>query len=191
MALQKTRPINLEQHDIERFWGFVEIGQPNECWYFRGFKDKYGYGRFSVKWKPFFAHRVALTIKLGREIKDYQQSCHTCDHPACCNPAHLWEGTRKQNSEDCVAKGRARTADRTGYKYSDTAKLGFRRGESSPMSKLNTEKVIQIYLRCLQGTESNTSISKDYGVDRKSIDAIANGKSWKHVTSQIPTFPCP
>jgi hypothetical protein len=34
------------------------------------------------------------------------EACHTCDNPKCCNPKHLFAGTRQQNNDDKIAKGR-------------------------------------------------------------------------------------
>ena len=53
-----------------------------------------------------FAHRLSLAEKLGRPIAPGMDACHTCDVRACVNPAHLYEGTRKQNMADCTARGR-------------------------------------------------------------------------------------
>jgi len=32
--------------------------------------------------------------------------CHTSDNRKCINPSHLFEGTRKENMQDAVTKGR-------------------------------------------------------------------------------------
>jgi hypothetical protein len=32
--------------------------------------------------------------------------CHKCDNPLCINPEHLFVGTRKDNVDDCINKGR-------------------------------------------------------------------------------------
>lgn len=38
--------------------------------------------------------------------------CHTCDNPPCCNPMHLFEGTRLDNVHDMRAKGRHEHGER-------------------------------------------------------------------------------
>ncbi len=35
-------------------------------------------------------------------------ACHTCDTPLCVNPDHVWPGSHADNSDDKLAKGRAR-----------------------------------------------------------------------------------
>lgn len=32
--------------------------------------------------------------------------CHTCDNRRCCNPEHLWLGSKKDNAQDALKKGR-------------------------------------------------------------------------------------
>jgi hypothetical protein len=45
-------------------------------------------------------HRLILERKLGRPIRPGYHALHTCDHPSCVNPEHLYEGTDKDNARD-------------------------------------------------------------------------------------------
>lgn len=83
------------------------VDKDTGCWNFKGCKTKTGYGRIRVNGVHWMAHRYSLSCHLGRPIADGMVVMHLCDNPACINPAHLKEGTQKENIEDCIAKGRA------------------------------------------------------------------------------------
>jgi hypothetical protein len=44
--------------------------------------------------------RFVLERKLGRPIRLGFQALHHCDHPACCQEKHLYEGTQRDNVKD-------------------------------------------------------------------------------------------
>lgn len=89
----------------ERFWSKVKMGEPDECWEWQAYFRGGGYGGFQWLGKPWKSHRVAWILTNG-EVPDGLWVLHTCDNPACCNPAHLWLGTRSDNVRDMCAKGR-------------------------------------------------------------------------------------
>ena len=63
-----------------------------------------------------YAHRGSFLVAYG-DLPAGKQICHTCDNPACINPAHLWAGTASENMQDCVSKGRM-SAKRNGIRDS-------------------------------------------------------------------------
>lgn len=83
----------------------VERRGPDDCWLWTGATVQ-GYGQVSSGRARQYAHHVALVIALGRPLADGRMACHTCDVKACCNPAHLYEGTAQDNSDDAVIRGR-------------------------------------------------------------------------------------
>jgi len=92
----------------------VEILRTNftangECWEWKGGIGTHGYGLITFDGRQHMTHRLALEIKLGRALMAGFESCHTCDNRKCINPAHLFEGTRKDNLEDMTRKGRRGT----------------------------------------------------------------------------------
>ncbi len=91
--------------DIRRFWKKVAKGSPEECWPWTAYCNPMGYGKISWRGKPRIASRVSMEIA-GFDIPDDLHVCHTCDNPPCVNPAHLFVGTRSDNMQDSIAKGR-------------------------------------------------------------------------------------
>lgn len=76
-----------------------------ECWHFTGQIGDKGYGCIWLAGKMVIAHRLAWTLANKTEPGSLLV-CHSCDVRSCCNPAHLFLGTPKDNFDDMVAKGR-------------------------------------------------------------------------------------
>lgn len=93
---------------IEKFWARVDkSGGDNACWSWTGALYRNGYGSVYLRPKLYLrTRRVAYELTHG-EIPDGLYICHRCDNPPCCNPAHLFAGTAKDNFEDMVKKGRS------------------------------------------------------------------------------------
>lgn len=91
----------------ERFWARVDRRSEDECWEWSGHRDQRGYGRGGTnKAGGYLAHRMAYMLHAGVALPDSTLVCHRCDNPPCCNPAHLFTGTHKDNAVDMAAKGR-------------------------------------------------------------------------------------
>ena len=87
-----------------------KIRKTNECWIWTAALDKDGYGVFRYKNKEKYkykAHRFSYEFFIG-EIPKGKLVCHTCDNPPCVNPYHLFLGTRKDNTQDMLKKGRSK-----------------------------------------------------------------------------------
>jgi hypothetical protein len=110
---RRPRPWNeiaptLTSAAIRRFWTKVRQGGLGECWPWQAGRFSEGYGQFNVgRLPPQGAHRIAFGLANGG-IPDESNVMHTCDNPACCNPAHLRSGSHLQNMADRKAKGRNR-----------------------------------------------------------------------------------
>jgi hypothetical protein len=107
--------------------GQMRVHKTSSCHLWLGSTGGTGYGKLMVCkmwWQP---HRFAWILANGEPIPVGMDVMHSCDTPACCNPAHLSVGTRSQNMKDAVAKGRwhsygaglNRTHCRNGHAYDE------------------------------------------------------------------------
>ena len=99
-------PYVLDQKYIDRFWSKVDIKSKDECWEWKAWITKNGYGRFFDGEKTLFAHRFSYFQTHGYSLPPEIFICHKCDNPKCCNPKHLFAGTNQDNVDDRESKGR-------------------------------------------------------------------------------------
>jgi len=147
---------------------YVIPGQANDCWPWKGFIARNGYGYVSFHRKDMLGHRVSYIVNRG-PIPEGMHVCHRCDNPACVNPNHLFLGTHQDNMDDKVRKGRQP------------------RGERNGGVKLSDAQVARIKVELAERTESNNKIARRYGVGRKAIDFIESGRNWAHIPGPPPT----
>lgn len=137
------------------------------CWEWQGSRLPSGYGRFYPKWKVgLYAHRVAWEMANERAIPSGLHVLHRCDNPRCVRPGHLRIGTRSDNMQDMVAKGRA----------GDTA----HRGERHPSAKLSLVQVDEIRAEWATGGVRQRELAERYGVTRSLIGQIVRRTVWRY-----------
>jgi len=93
----------------ERYLKYLTPGDPDKCWEWQGTRRPEGYGVIGLGGRTMGvarAHVLAWQWMNGREVPDGFFVCHRCDNPPCCNPAHLFIGTARDNHNDMRAKGR-------------------------------------------------------------------------------------
>lgn len=160
--------IELTPAIVSRFWALVDRGAPDACWNWKGPVRGRGYGSFNTGNRSDYTHRLAWIITYGQVLPG-QVICHRCDNPACCNPAHLFIGSQRDNMRDMVRKGRNRSS------------VTYRPGSSNPFARLTESQVIAIRNRYQQGGITQQSLAREYGVSRPMIGHIIARRNWKHL----------
>lgn len=154
-------------------WKYVT--KTDSCWLWHGCTQDFGYGVMRIKQKTNLTHRLSWELANGRKIPDGLCVLHRCDVPACVNPDHLFLGTKKDNNDDKMSKGRNRFVSRS--------------GEDHPSSKLTVALVKEIRERYEKGRRgwsrkggiTHESLASEYGVGKTIIGAVIKGDRWTSI----------
>lgn len=153
-----------------RFWSKVDVRGADECWPWKACccghgKARLDYGRFGIGGsRTMTAHRVAYILTYG-EISDELFACHECDNPPCCNPAHLFAGTGKQNAADRDQKGR--------YVQGEVAK-----GADSARSVLSIIEAVEALRLVFHHGFSRRAVARNFGINHSVIEKLAAEKTY-------------
>lgn len=158
---------NLRDPEVwrEHFWKRVQETESG-CWLWLGERNEDGYGKVTrwtgQRWANYRAHRVAWELANGRPPGAGLVVRHLCHNRPCCNPAHLAEGTHRDNAADMIAAGR------------------FAKGSAAGRAILTEEDAVAIRQAHSQGC-SITAIASETGVPRQTVWNVVRRNSWKHV----------
>lgn len=140
-----------------RFWRYVAVAGPDECWLWRGSDiNSGGYGRVQRGGHRRLAHRYAFELAHGSTELDV---CHTCNVRLCCNIAHLYPDTTAGNLAYMVQCGRQS------------------RGSLRHNARF-TEADVRAVRVSLRHGEPQKTIALRYGVAKTTIQAIASRRNW-------------
>lgn len=181
----------MTESNVKRFWSHVDKNGPTSqscpdlgaCWLWKTTSSE-NYGKLYIKDRVFHAQRVSYLIHNG-SIGDHLVVCHSCDTPGCVNPAHLFQGTSKDNSQDRSIKGRSRKIGNPnpskGMAHSMALKKCIARSKGrhhfSPLSPDDVVAIREMNERNVVQSE----IAKMYGVSQAAISHIVLRKSWRSV----------
>ena len=135
---------------------------PGECWLWTACRNAAGYGELRVGGKHWLAHRYIYTLVHG-EIPETLIIMHTCDTPACVNPAHLQLGTHLHNVRDKEAKGRGNA------------------GAANGQAKLTEADVAIIRSSVSKGSFAQAQLARAFNVNRSCINKIVHKSHWRSI----------
>jgi len=164
---------------------FVEkVAKTESCWEWTGLVNAKGYGRMGVRRahrrsEMVLAHRLAWELEHG-EVPAGACVLHRCDNPRCVRVAHLFLGTRAENNDDMISKGRGRAA-RGGESGRRKHPELWPRGADVPNAKLTVARVAEIRQRYAAGGTSFVRLARAFGVGRTTIENIVKRRKWAHV----------
>ena len=160
----------------ERFWTKVRRGPAGECWTWEGALQTSGYGMIWCKSRkgPVLAHQVSYVLEHG-DVGPGMEIIHSCDNPACVNPAHLKQGTHAENLADAARKGRMSS----GSEHREKVLAGMRLGEKHPKAKLTDRQVKSIREYKAAGV-SDAHLALEFGVSRALIYKLHRGTARQH-----------
>ena len=148
---------------MTRFWTLVERKGSAECWPWLGDTDRSGYGVFHWHGKRVGAHELALSFSTGEARLSQLDTCHSCDNPSCCNPAHLRFDTRAANVADMVARGR-----------------------QAKRMKITAHDVVLIRERRAAGARQK-DLAEQFGITDGQVSMIIRGIRWRNAGGPIET----
>lgn len=182
-----------------KFWSKVDKNGPmmshmdTQCWVWTAARSSTGYGAFTYANQLTSTHRISWILTNGPIPNRSLCVCHHCDNRSCCNPDHLFLGTRADNNADCVAKGRSAVGDKNGSRkhperlirgsdhFSAKHPERLARGESNGMAKLTEDQVIAIRALYASGGISQRSLAAKFGVTQPLIKGITKRQTWTHI----------
>lgn len=152
----------------ERFTRRVDRRGPDDCWPWMGARHRSGHGQLfvSTERRRVQAHSYALELATGSPCPPEMECCHHCDNPPCCNPAHLYFGTRRQNVADMFARNRAQI------------------GSARPNSRYTESQIVAIRERFAAG-ELLQVLADEHDTSTGYISRIVNGLAWKRAGGPI------
>lgn len=128
-----------------------------------------GYGR---RWdrsrrRMVAVHRWVMAQVHGWEAIEGRVVMHLCDNPPCYRFDHLRIGTLSDNTQDMLAKGRARG--------------GFAPGHVLSPTKLTPAQVTAIRSLYAAGGIRQVDLAERFGVSQRMVSRIVRQESWRGV----------
>jgi len=128
-----------------------------------------------------YIHREAMEKKLGRKLKPGEVVHHKDENKRNNDPNNLELKTESTHGKYHYNKQSDQW--KFNFKNSNPTGIGLKhfKGSKHPNSKLTEDRIVILKTK-LNENNTRTSLAKEFGIDRKTVRDIRDGKSWKHIT---------
>jgi DNA-binding transcriptional regulator YiaG len=141
-----------------------------DCLEWHGLRNEHGYGLLPRRFRTTgeqYVHRHVWVLANG-PLTSGEHVRHVCDNPPCYLLDHLRSGSRSENMQDMVARGR----------HPSTLHPELRQGIRQSQAKLTDEAVV--FIRANRHF-SGPQLAQRFGVSKDLINRVRRYEAWKHV----------
>ena len=151
--------------DLDRFWSFVDVRGPNDCWLWTGTTTRYPI--YYQNNKQYYAHRLICEHYHGNMSGLVTR--HLCGNALCVNPSHLKPGSQAENNRDKVLHGTTNKGKKCPWIIN--------KGKSNPNAKLTEQDVLDI-----RSSDKKTKVlAEHYNLGQEQIRRIKRRDMWTHI----------
>lgn len=169
-----TEGSGMNRHEL--FMAKVNVHPGDSCWNWAGSRSGSGYGQFWNGQRNIPAHWFLLTSY----PPEGQEACHHCDNKLCVRPSHIFIGSRSDNMQDMLAKGRDNKQARTRAARTMFLKRRIHRGVNNHKCML-TEEQAKLAKACPRKYGAAQRMARAFGVSATVVVDIRNGNRWAHL----------
>lgn len=157
---------------LDRFIEKVSFAS-NGCWEWTSSIDGSGYGLFMMGSRADGTRGARRASRVSYELHvgpiGNSCVCHRCDNRRCVNPEHLFLGSRYDNMQDMLTKGRGPN----------------QAGEKNGNARLSLAQATEIFQRYHTGGVTFAQLASEYGVGITTVGDLVSGKTWPRLRAAL------